>query len=277
MNLSSPSDFFQLHNGVNMPALGLGVYKSKDGQEVQQAIHWAIEAGYRHIDTAKIYGNERGVGEAIRNSTIPREELFVVSKVWNSDQGYDSTLKAFDTSLNLLGLEYMDLYLIHWPVKGKYLDTWGAMEKLYRSGKVRAIGVSNFMQHHLQDVITAGTIVPMVNQMEFHPRLVQQSLLEFCRNHQIQYEAWSPIMKGKVLDIPLLQELGDRYDKSPVQVTLKWALQKGVVVIPKSVNEHRIQANADLFDFELSADEMQQINALDRGERIGPDPDNFDF
>ncbi|MEO1656025.1 MAG: aldo/keto reductase, partial [Bacteroidota bacterium] len=257
--ISNIQGSFTLHNGVKMPYLGLGVWKSQDGQEVIQAIHWALEAGYRHIDTAKIYNNEEGVGQAVRESELPREDIFVTSKVWNSDQGYESTLWAFEASLKRLGLDYLDLYLIHWPVNGKYKDTWKALEKLYKEERIRAIGVSNFLQHHLEDLMRDSEIVPMVNQMEFHPRLLQAHLLKFCQDHQIIYEAWSPLMQGKIFDIEEMQGLAQKYDKSIAQIVLRWNLQKGVITIPKSVKKERIIANAQLFDFELSEEDMEAI------------------
>ena len=268
---------FELHNGIKMPYFGLGVYLSEDGQEVINAVKWAIEAGYRHIDTAAIYNNEKGVGEGIKQSEINREDIFVVSKVWNADQGYESTLKAFNESLERLDLEYLDLYLIHWPVKGKYKDTWRALEHLYRQKKIRAIGVSNFLKHHLEDLLLSAEIVPMVNQMEFHPYLVQQDLIDYCNNHQIQYEAWSPLMQGHIFNLDSIKEMGKKYGKSTAQVVLRWDLQKGVVTIPKSVKKERIIANADIFDFELSKADMAYLDGLEKSKRFGPDPDTFDF
>lgn len=277
MYISDIKGSFQLHNGVDIPYLGLGVFQSQDGDEVKNAIKHAFRAGYRHIDTAAIYHNERGVGEAVKESRIPREDIFITSKLWNGNQGYDSAFKALDASLERLGTDYLDLYLIHWPVKGKFKDSWRALEEVYKKGKVRAIGVSNFLQHHLEDLLQDAGIIPTVNQMEFHPYLVQQSLLDFCRLHGIQYQAWAPIMKGKANEIPLLNELAEKYKKTAVQVVLRWDLQKGVVTIPKSVNEERIKSNADIFDFSLSDEEVAMIDALDKHERLGPDPDNFNF
>ncbi len=268
---------FTLHNGIEMPYLGLGTYQSDNTQEVVDAVSFALQIGYRHIDTASVYGNEEGVGRGITQSGVPREDVFVVSKVWNSDQGYESTLKAFDASLTRLGLDYLDLYLVHWPVHGKYKDTWRAMEKLYAEKRIKAIGVSNFMQHHLEDVLTTAKVVPMVNQMEFHPYVVQQDLIDFCTSKGIQYEAWSPFMQGKVFNLGICKELSLKYNKSVAQVILRWNLQKGIVTIPKSVKKDRISSNADIFDFEISSEDVAYLDSLHRGERIGPDPDNFDF
>ncbi len=268
---------FTLHNGVKMPYFGLGVYLSEDGKEVINAIKYALETGYRHIDTASIYNNEEGVGTGIKESNVSRKDIFVVSKVWNSDQGYENTLKAFEKSLNRLELDYLDLYLVHWPVDGKYKDTWKAMEYLYKQKRVRAIGVSNFMQHHLEDLLGTAEIVPMVNQMEFHPYLVQQNLLDFCSDKKIQYEAWSPMMQGKIFGIDTFKELANKYDKTIAQIVLRWDLQKGVITIPKSSKRERILANADIFDFKLTLEDMANLDSLDRGQRYGPDPDNFDF
>lgn len=260
-----------------MPYLGLGVYQAGDGEEVRNAINWAIEAGYRHIDTASIYQNESGVGVAVSQCKLPREELFIVSKVWNTDQGYDNTMKAFDESLKKLQLDYLDLYLVHWPVAGKYTESWRALEQLYVEKRVRAIGVSNFLRHHLQHLLGIAKIVPLVNQMEFHPYLVQQELLDFCKAHAIQYEAWSPLMQGKIFALESVRQMAARYQKTVAQIVLRWNLQKGVVTIPKSVHKDRIIQNAALFDFQLQEEDMALLDNLDRGKRFGPDPDNFVF
>ncbi|MBT8282832.1 MAG: aldo/keto reductase [Muriicola sp.] len=268
---------FTLHNGVKMPYFGLGVFLSKEGEEVTNAVKWALKAGYRHIDTASVYKNEEGVGIGIRESGIPREEIFLVSKVWNSDQGYDATMQAFEDSLKRLNTDYLDLYLVHWPVRGKFKDTWKALEELYRQKRVRAIGVSNFLRHHLEDLLKEASIVPMVNQMEFHPYLVQQDLLNYCRDKGIQYEAWSPLMQGRIFSIDKFKEIADKYDKSVAQIVLRWDLQKGVVTIPKSVKKDRIVSNAEVFDFELSDKDMDILNNLDKKKRFGPHPRAFDF
>ncbi len=268
---------WKLCNGVEIPYLGLGTYQSDNDQEVINAVKDAIEIGYRHIDTASVYGNEEGVGKGIMDSGVAREELFIVSKVWNNDQGFESTLKAFEASLRRLNLEYLDLYLVHWPVAGKYKDTWRAIEKLYQEKRIRAIGVSNFMQHHLEDLLTEVEVAPMINQMEFHPYVVQQNLIDFCTSKEIQYEAWSPFMQGKVFDLDICKALSKKYRKSVSQVILRWNLQKGVVTIPKSAKKERILANADIFDFEISNEDVAYLDSLDRDERIGAHPDHFDF
>ncbi len=275
--IDSINDCTTLSNGLKMPWLGLGVFESQDGKEVQQAIHTSLESGYRSIDTASIYGNEQGVGQAINSSGIPREEIFLTTKVWNTDQGFDATLEAFESSLGRLQQDYVDLYLVHWPVKEKYKETWKALELLYQQGRAKSIGVSNFLVHHLKDLLPSCEIKPMVNQVEFHPRLFQPTLLDFCKSEKIQVEAWSPIMRGKVQELPELISIGQKYGKSPVQVALRWDLQHQVVTIPKSVRPDRIASNAEIFDFKLSEEDMAVIDQLDRGERIGPDPDNFNF
>ena len=274
-NITDIAGTWPLANGVEIPYLGLGVWQAEDGAQVQQAVKWALEAGYRHIDTASIYKNEEGVGQAVRESGVPRADVFVTSKVWNNDQGYDSTLRAFDASLKRLGLETLDLYLIHWPVAGKSQDTWRALEQLYADGRVRAIGVSNFLQHHLEELLPEAQVKPMVNQLEFHPWLVQPELQAYCRQHGIQYQAWSPLMQGKVFEQDVVNDLAAKYGKSPAQILVRWDLQRGVVTIPKSVKQAHIVSNANVFDFELTADELAYIDGLDRHERLGPDPDTF--
>ncbi|OAB34232.1 aldo/keto reductase [Paenibacillus glacialis] len=274
-------DTTTLHNGVFMPWFGIGVFKVEEGAELVQAVSIAIKEGYRSIDTAAIYGNEESVGVGIRqgmaDAGISREELFVTSKVWNADLGYEATIAAYETSLKKLGLEYLDLYLIHWPVVGKYKDAWRALETLYKEGKVKAIGVSNFQIHHLEDVMKDAVVKPMVNQVEYHPLLSQKELLSFCKEQGIQLEAWSPLMQGQLLDHSVLKEIADKYQKSTAQVILRWDLQNGVVTIPKSTKEHRIIENANVFDFELSKEDMERIDSLNENQRVGPDPDNFDF
>ncbi|MDG4657824.1 aldo/keto reductase [Ectobacillus antri] len=281
MTIHSLQDTTVLHNGVKMPWFGLGLFKVEEGAELVNAIKHAIKHGYRSIDTAAIYQNEQGVGQGIREvleeTGLSREELFITSKVWNADLGYESTLAAYEESLNKLGLEYLDLYLVHWPVAGKYKDAWRALETLYKEGRVKAIGVSNFQIHHLQDIMKDAEIKPMVNQVEYHPRLTQKELQTFCQEHGIQLEAWSPLMQGQLLDNETLQSIANKHNKSIAQIILRWDLQNGVVTIPKSTKEQRIVENASIFDFELSKDEMKQIDSLNENHRIGPDPDHFDF
>jgi len=267
----------QLSNGVSMPYFGLGVFKTHEGSEVENAVKWALEGGYRHIDTAAVYMNERGVGNAIKVSGIPRNELFITTKLWNDNQRNGTVMAGFEQSLELLQTDYVDLYLIHWPVKGKFTSSWKILEEIYHSGRARTIGVSNFLQHHLEDLFKIADIMPMVNQVECHPYLVQQQLIDFCHAHHIVYEAWSPIMRGKVNDIRLLTELSEKYQKSQVQIVLRWDLQKGIVTIPKSVHRDRIQHNADIFDFELSAEDMDLIDKLDKNHHFGAHPDTFTF
>lgn len=271
----------RLNNGIDMPWMGLGVFKVEEGSELVEAVKAAVKHGYRSIDTAAVYANETSVGQGIREALaengLNREDLFVTSKVWNADLGYESTLAAYETSLKKLGLDYLDLYLIHWPVAGKYKDAWRALEKLYKDGRVKSIGVSNFQVHHLEDLMKDAEIIPVVNQVEFHPLLNQKELRDFTKKHGIQLEAWSPLMQGELLNHPLLKEIADKYGKSIAQVILRWDLQHGVVTIPKSTKEHRIVENASLFDFELSPEDMDRIDGLNENRRIGPDPDNFDF
>jgi len=266
----------ELLNGVEIPRLGLGVWRAKDGSETENAVKTALEAGYRAIDTASMYGNEESVGRAVRASGIPRDDIFVTTKVWNSEQGYDSTIAAFRNSLERLGMSRVDLYLVHWPVAGKYKETYKAIEDLYSQGLVRAIGVSNFQIHHLEELMGSCRIKPMVNQVEMHPLLTQKRLFAFCRKEGIQLESWRPLMQGR-LDHPSLAELAAKYGKTPAQIVLRWHLQLGVVTIPKSSNEARIAENADLFDFELAPEDVVAIDALNENKRFGADPDDFDF
>ena len=269
------ADTVELNNGVRMPRLGLGVYKVKDGAEVIQAVHAALEAGYRSIDTAAFYENEKGVGEAIRTSGLRREDVFVTTKVWNDRQGYESTLAAFEESRKKLGFDYVDLYLIHWPIKGKFKETWRALEKLYREGYVRAIGVSNFKIHHLEELFEDSEVTPAVNQIELHPRLTQEDVRAYCKEKGIQVEAWSPLMRGRLMDEPTLVDLAKKYGKTPAQIIIRWDLQHGLITIPKSVRKERIIENADVFDFELSDEDMKKIDALNQNLRTGRDPDEI--
>ena len=266
----------KLNNGVEIPQLGLGVFQVPNAETVQ-AVTTALEAGYRSIDTAKIYDNERGVGEAVRASGLAREELFVTTKLWNDEQGYDAALKGFDASLSRLGLDYVDLYLIHWPAPSadRYVDTWKALEKIASDGRARAIGVSNFAQRHLQRLFDETGTVPAVNQVELHPDLAQLELRGFHAEHGIVTEAWSPLAQGGLLTEQSLVALGEKYGKTPAQIILRWHLQIGNVVIPKSVTPDRIRGNIDVFDFELADDDIAVIGELDAGKRIGPDPETF--
>lgn len=270
-----------LQNGVKMPWLGLGVFKVEEGQELVNAVKTAITHGYRSIDTAAIYGNEVGVGQGVHQAMVEngvaREDLFITSKVWNSELGYETTIAAYEESLTKLGVDYLDLYLIHWPVAGKYKEAWSALETLYKEGRVKAIGVSNFQIHHLEDLMKDAEINPMLNQVEYHPRLTQKDLHAFCRRHDIQLEAWSPLMQGELLDNTELHEIAGKYGKSVAQVIIRWDLQNGVITIPKSTKEYRIAENATVFDFELTAEDMARIDSLNKNHRVGPDPDNIDF
>ncbi|MGP4079466.1 aldo/keto reductase [Pseudalkalibacillus sp. R45] len=266
--------YVTLNNGVKMPQLGFGVWQVEDEAAVP-AVKKALEVGYRSIDTAAIYGNERGVGEALKQSGIPREELFITTKVWNSDQGYENTLRAFDESLDKLGLDYVDLYLIHWPTPefDEYVETYKALEKLYHDGRVKAIGVCNFDQDHLQRLLDECEVTPVLNQIECHPFLAQTELKKFGSETGIYVEAWSPLMQGgEVLKNEMIGELAKKYDKTPAQIIIRWHLQNDTIVIPKSVTPSRIKENFEVFDFELNREEIEKINSLDRNERKGPKP-----
>ncbi len=266
-----------LNNGVRMPQLGFGVWRVAD-DEAEKAVATALECGYRSIDTAKLYRNEEGVGRALRASGIPREELFVTTKLWNDEHGYDETLRAFDASMGRLGLETLDLYLIHWPVpqQDRYVETWKALEKLYADGRVRAIGVSNFTVDTLERLLAETGVVPALNQIELHPQLAQRELRAFDAERGIATEAWSPLGQGKgLLDLPILAEIGAKYGKTAAQVVLRWHVQLGNVVIPKSVTPSRIKENIEVFDFELSPEDMAAVDGLDEGRRLGPDPATF--
>ncbi|TDT31502.1 diketogulonate reductase-like aldo/keto reductase [Streptomyces sp. BK208] len=272
--MSSKVPPITLNNGVEMPQLGFGVWQVPD-DEAQTAVARALEAGYRSIDTAAIYGNEEGTGRAIAASDLAREDLFVTTKLWNSEQGYDSTLRAFDTSMEKLGLEYLDLYLIHWPAPAgdKYVDTYKAFEKLLADGRVRAIGVSNFLPEHLERLTAETSVVPAVNQIELHPHLQQHTSREVHAKQGIATEAWSPLGSGKgILDIPAIVAIAQKHGRTPAQVVLRWHLQLGNVVIPKSVTPSRIKENIDVFGFTLDTEDLAAISALNEDRRIGPDP-----
>jgi len=259
-----------------MPWFGLGTFKAA-GEEVANAVTEALKIGYRSIDTAAVYGNEEEVGQSIAASGVARDSLFVTTKVWNEDQGYDKTLRAFEASRKKLGLDYIDLYLIHWPGVDKYKDTWRALERLYEEGSVRSIGVSNFQIHHLEELLKDSNTVPVLNQVELHPRLIQKDLRDYCVSHNIQIEAWAPLMKGRLQDNELLLGLAEKYGKTVSQVILRWELQNNIVIIPKSVTPSRIKENSEIFDFELSQDELDAISGLNTDERTGSHPDKFLF
>jgi diketogulonate reductase-like aldo/keto reductase len=262
----------KLNNGVEIPRFGLGVYQAAAGREARTAVEEALSMGYRHIDTAKLYGNERDVGEAVRRSGVPRREVFVTTKLWNSDHGYDTTLRACDASLAALGFDYVDLYLIHWPVQRLRGESWRALVKLLGDGKCRSIGVSNYTVRHLRELLDSSPVVPAVNQVELSPFLYQKDLIRFCHEKGIQVEAYSPLTKGERLRDKTLARIGSRYGKTPAQVLIRWCLQRDLIVIPKSSRRERIQENAQVFDFDISAEDMGALDALDEGLRTSWDP-----
>ncbi len=262
----------RLNNGVEIPYLGLGVYLAGSGAGTRKAVQHALQAGYRHIDTASSYGNEREVGTAVRNSRIPREEIFITTKLWNSDHGYDRTITACEESLMTLGLSYMDLYLIHWPVEKLRNEAWKAMIALQEEGKCRAIGVSNYTIRHLEELLADSPVVPAVNQVEFSPFLYQKDLLDFCRSCGIQLEAYSPLTRGKKLNHPTIASLASEYGKTAAQIMIRLPLQHDVVVIPKSANQRRIYENADVFDFEISSEDLALLDSLNEDFRVCWDP-----
>jgi 2,5-diketo-D-gluconate reductase A len=268
----------ELNNGTTIPQLGFGVFQI-DPSDTAEAVTTALEAGYRHIDTAQMYGNEAEVGEAIAKSDIPRDQLWITTKCNNSNHGYDDAQSALDESLQKMGLDHVDLYLIHWPLPGKdlYVDTWKGFEKAQSDGKVRTIGVSNFQPHHLDRLLEETETVPAVNQIELHPHMQQAGLRSYHERHGIRTEAWSPIGQGRgLLDAPELSEIAQAHGKSPAQVVLRWHVQIGNIVFPKSSTAERIRENYAIFDFELGDDEVETINRMERAERLGPDPDKFD-
>lgn len=265
----------KMNNGKEIYQFGLGVWQG--GEKTKNAVLTALKAGYRHIDTAAAYKNEEAVGEAIRESGIPREELFITTKLWNQDMRDHKVKEAFELSLKKLGLDYVDLYLIHWPVKGEYINSYKVMEKLYESGKTKAIGVSNFKTHQLQDLLDNTDIVPSVNQMEFNPQMQDNDIFNMCKEKGIILEAWSPLGSGACLNDDTLKILAAKHNKSVAQIIIRWLLQKGIVVFPKSVHENRIKENADVFDFELTNKEIELINSMNKNFRTGPDPDTFNF
>lgn len=264
-----------LHNGVEMPRFGLGVYKMTDKEAAVEAMLAAIDAGYRAIDTAAVYQNENEVGEAVRASRVKREELFITSKVWNTDQGYDNTLRAFEASLERLGFDYLDLYLTHWAIPDTYEETYRAIQRLYDEKLVRSIGVSNHQQHHLEKILAKANTKPMVNQIELHPQLTQEPLRQFCAENEIAVTSWSPLARGRLLQDPVLAKIGEAHGKSIAQVVIRWHLQSDLIVIPKSVTPSRIVENADVYDFALSTEEMKMIDGLNQDWRAGTHPDQI--
>jgi methylglyoxal/glyoxal reductase len=277
--MSVPS--LTLNNGIDMPQLGYGVFRVEEGTELEKAVETAIRMGYRSIDTAAIYGNEKSVGNGVRNAIdaglVTREELFITSKVWNDGLSYDETIAAYEESLEKMGLDYLDLYLIHWPGKDKYMESWKALQALYKDGRIKSIGVSNFEVHHLETLLNEAEIKPVVNQIEFHPKLTQKEVRTFCEEHNIRVEAWSPLMNAELLKNDTVQEMAKSVGKSAAQVILRWDLQHGIITIPKSMTESRMKENISLFDFELSEEQMKQLDELNENKRSGPDPDEFDF
>lgn len=264
----------KLNNGVMIPAIGLGVYQARAGGETRDAVLHALKAGYRHIDTAKFYANEKDIAAALKQTDIPREHIFVTTKLWNNDHGYDRTIKACSESLKQLSLPYVDLYLIHYPVRKLRHESWRALETLCEEGKCRAIGVSNYTVHHIDELLQTNKIMPAVNQVEFHPYLYQKELLEFCHKHTIRIEAYSPLTKGQKLNDPKLAEVATRYNKSPAQILIRWALQHSLIVIPKSTHPERIRENADVYDFEISPEDMILLNSFHCNYRVAWDPSN---
>ncbi len=279
------TDSFVMRNGKTIPCIGYGTYKTSE-EEVYDAVIAAIKAGYRHIDTAAFYKNEAGVGRAVRECGVPREEIFVTSKVWNTDRGYENTKRAFAESMERLGLDYLDLYLIHWPANKKQFgdeakkinaETWRALEELYAEGKIKAIGLSNFLPHHIEELMEGAKVKPMVDQIEFHPGWAQLEVSEYCRKKDIVVEAWSPLGRKDALDNEVLREIGAKYQKGTAQVCIRWIIQHGILPLPKTVNPDRMVENADVFDFELTAEEMRIIDEL---KNLGGQcalPDEVDF
>lgn len=268
--------YTRLKNGHEIPLIGFGTYQIDDAAQAVKTVQDALSVGYRLLDTAAFYGNEEYVGQALRKSGLKRKDVFLSSKVWNDRHGYDQTLHAFDESLQKLGTDYLDLYLIHWP-KDKNAETWQALETLYKEGRVKAIGVSNFKEHHLDEILQSADITPMVNQVEFHPLFQQKTLRAYCKRLDIKLEAWSPLMRGQALKPPLIEALAKKYRRTPSQIVLRWDLQNDVIPLPKSSHTARMKENLGVFDFELSAEDMAQINALDENKHLGADPDHVDF
>ncbi|WP_217581907.1 aldo/keto reductase [Lysinibacillus sp. GbtcB16] len=271
-----------LNNGLKMPLVGYGVFRVPEGEDLAEAVKTAIAKGYRSIDTAQVYRNEESVGRGIRaaieEGLVTREELFITSKVWNDGLSYEETLAAYDSSLEKIGLDYLDLYLVHWPgIDTNYVEVYKALEKIYQDGRVRSIGVSNFHVHHLEILLKETTVIPVINQIEFHPHLTQKEVRAYCTDKDIQVEAWSPLMNGGLLEEALIQELASKYDKTPAQIVLRYDVQHNVVTIPKTMTATRMVENLDVFDFTLTDGEMAQLDALNDGLRCGPDPEKFNF
>ncbi|NLF28338.1 MAG: aldo/keto reductase [Clostridiales bacterium] len=267
----------RLNNGVEIPRLALGVFQVEDAKTAD-CVRWALEAGYRHIDTAAVYANERGVGKGMRDSGVPREDIFLTTKLWNDDMRKNRPLEAFEESLERLGTDYVDLYLIHWPVVG-FEKSWPVMEKLYREGRARAIGVSNFHRRHMEELLKIAKVVPAVDQIELHPFLTQKPLVEYCRSLGVEVEGWRPLggNDGQLRDDPAIARIAKKHGHTAAQVLIRWSLQSGIIALPKSARRERIVDNAKVFDFELSSEDMKAIDALNRDFRTGPDPDTFDF
>ncbi len=272
MNRISIETKVKLNNGIEMPLFGLGTYQARPGKQTKEAVLYALKIGYRLIDTAAMYENEEAVGEAIRESGIPREEIFLTTKLWNADHGYDNALAAFDESLKRLDLSYIDLYLIHFPVEKLRNESWRALEKLLEKGKCKAIGVSNYMIWHLEELLKSSSTIPAVNQVEFSPYLYQKELLDFCKAHKIMFQAYSPLTKGHKLGDPKLGEVASKYSKTPAQILIRWALQKGTIVIPKSAKKQRIKENASVFDFEITTEDMNLLDSFNQNLRTSWDP-----
>ena len=278
-------NFYVLNNDYKIPSIGFGTFRTPSGEETEQSVLNAIKAGYRHIDCAAAYGNEKSVGDAIRKSGIAREELFVTSKLWNDEKGYEKTIAAFNKTLEDLQLDYLDLYLIHWPIakasKNNWQEanseSWRAFEDLYKQGKIKAIGVSNFLPHHFEPLLKTAKIKPMVNQIEFHPGMLQEETVEFCKKNNILVEAWAPFSNGQILSNPVLTEIADKYNKSVAQLSLRWIIQKGIVPLPKSVTPERIKSNLNVFDFEISTQDSETIDKLTNCGGSGLHPDEVDF
>ncbi|WP_323657022.1 aldo/keto reductase [Lysinibacillus xylanilyticus] len=271
-----------LNNGLEMPLIGYGVFRVPEGDDLAEAVKTAIAKGYRSIDTAQVYRNEDSVGRGIRaaidEGLVTREELFVTSKVWNDGLSYEETLAAYDSSLEKLGLDYLDLYLVHWPgIDTNYINVYKALEKIYQDGRVRSIGVSNFHVQHLENLLKETSVVPVINQIEFHPHLTQEEVRAYCKEKGIQVEAWSPLMNGSLLEESLIQQLASKYGKTPAQIVLRYDVQHGVVTIPKTMTPARMTENLTVFDFALTEEEMAQLDALNDGLRCGPDPEKFNF